>query len=188
MLKRHSALDPNYQVGSYPFNKKINVNFKEYNKLHLTQLACWPNTLNDTENFFKKELSISNPPNFNKGIIDDNFSLWRMEPYKWWILDNELILPEELGTNLDMSYAFTCLDISGENSALLLNRHLPLDLRSNVFEEKSSSSSSIHHVSVKLFKITNNNYRLFIPRGFALSIWEILLETSKQFGYEILKR
>ena len=28
-------------------------------------------------------------------------------------------------------------------------------------------------------------YHLFIPRGFALSLWEIFLETASQFGYEI---
>ena len=57
-----------------------------------------------------------------------------------------------------------------------------------MFKEWSSASSAIHHVSIKLLKISKNNYQLFIPRGFALSIWEILLESSKQFGYEILER
>ena len=111
-----------------------------------------------------------------------------MEPLKWWILDNNLSVSEELGTSLDMSHSFTCIHISGNKSALLLNRHLPIDLRKKVFPEKSSASSAIHHVSIKLLKFSANSYYLFIPRGFALSIWEILLETSKQFGYEILKR
>ena len=79
----------------------------------------------------------------------------------------------------------TCISISGDNSTLLLNRHLPIDLRENKFPTASSASSSIHHVSIKLLKISNNNYLLYIPRGFGLSIWEILLETAKQFGYEI---
>ena len=34
-------------------------------------------------------------------------------------------------------------------------------------------------------KPTQKEFKLFIPRGFALSIWEILLETASQFGYEI---
>ena len=33
-----------------------------------------------------------------------------------------------------------------------------------------------------------NHFQLFIPRGFGLSIWEILLETATQFGYKILER
>ena len=80
------------------------------------------------------------------------------------------------------------ISISGKDATLLLNRHLPLDLRSINFSECSSASSAIHHVSIKLLKYSDNNYHLFIPRGFGLSIWEILLETAKQFGYKILER
>ena len=55
MLKRYSALDSNYLPGSYPLDDKISVRFKEFNNLNLQQLACWPNTLSETENFFRKE-------------------------------------------------------------------------------------------------------------------------------------
>ena len=34
-------------------------------------------------------------------------------------------------------------------------------------------------------ELNNKEFRLLIPRGFALSIWEILLESASQFGYEI---
>ncbi len=188
MPKRYSALDSNYLPGKYPFNNRTDIIFKEHNNLNLQQIACWSNNLSEIEDFFCKELGINNTPDFNKGLIDKNFSLWRMEPLKWWIIDKNISLGENLGTILDMSHAFTCLNISGKESSSLLNRHIPIDLRDNVFSPASSASSAIHHVSIKLFKFTGNNYYLFIPRGFALSIWGILLETSKQFGYEILER
>ena len=188
MLKRYSALDSHYLPESYPLNDKISVRFKEFNNLNLQQLACWPNTLSETENFLKKEFSIDNLPSFNKGSITEKYSLWRMEPLKWWLLQKEINYPSELGTTLDLSHAFTGIIISGDQSTLLLNRHLPIDLRENMFPVASSASSGIHHVSVKLLKIHTNTYYLFIPRGFALSIWEILQETAKQFGYEILER
>ena len=87
-----------------------------------------------------------------------------------------------------MSHAFTGIEIKGDSSTLFLNRHLPIDLRNKNFPDLSSASTAIHHVSIKLFKISSNNYCLYIPRGFALSIWEILLETADQFGYEVLDR
>ena len=188
MLKRYSALDSNYFSGKYSFENSTSIILKECNNLNLQQIACWSNTLSKIEIFFQKELKINHLPNFNRGIIENKFSIWRMEPLKWWILDNNISLPENLGTTLDMSHAFTCIHISGNKSSLLLNRHLPIDLRENVLPEGSSISSAIHHVSIKLLKFSVNNYYLLIPRGFALSIWEILLETSKQFGYEILER
>ena len=60
-----------------------------------------------------------------------------------------------------------------------------LDLRDKSFPVNSIASSTIHHVSVKIWR-KDSGYRLFITRGFALSIWEILLETACQFGYEII--
>ena len=188
MLKRHSTLDTIYTPGKNPFNNNTNITFKELVNLNLKQITCWSNTFSDTENFFKKELNIQNIPDFNKGIIEKEFSLWRIEPLKWWILDKDISLNEDLGSSLDLSHSFTCLYISGKASSLLLNRYLPIDLRENVFPQVSSASSSIHHVSIKLLKLSLNNYYLFIPRGFAMSIWEILIESSKQFGYEILDR
>jgi len=188
MLKRSSSLDSIYLPGTYPNTNIVTITFKENKNLYLKQLACWSNTLSKTENFIKQELDLENVPDFNKGFVNEEVSIWRIEPLKWWILKKELNLPDELGTNLDLSHAFTCINISGENASLLLNRFLPLDLRSTMFPEFSSASTAIHHVSIKLLKFSENNYKLFIPRGFALSIWEILIESSKQFGYEILER
>ena len=188
MLKRYSALDSNYKSGKYYIENSANIIFKEYNNLHLQQVACWPHTLSKMENFFQKEFNLDNSPSFNKGIIVKEFSLWRIEPLKWWIIEKDLTISSDLGTSLDMSHAFTCLHITGSKASLLLNRHLPIDLRENIFPPASSASSALHHVSIKLLKFSNNNYYLFIPRGFALSIWEILLESSKQFGYAILER
>ena len=94
-------------------------------------------------------------------------------------------MPENIGTSLELSHAFTSIIINGEKSEILLNRHLPLDLRLDNFPINSSASSAIHHVSVKLFRHNNNEFKLFIRRGIALSIWEILLESASQFGYEI---
>jgi heterotetrameric sarcosine oxidase gamma subunit len=98
-------------------------------------------------------------------IFKDN-SLWRMEPSKWWLLGDTVKLPENLGTSLELSHAFTSISIDGEQSDILLNRHLPLDLRLDNFPINSSASSAIHHVSVKLFRISEKEFRLFIPRGF----------------------
>ena len=94
MLKRHSTLDTIYTPGKNPFNNITNITFKELVNLNLKQITCWPNTYSDTENFFKKELNIQNIPDFNKGIIEKEFSLWRIEPLKWWILDKDIYLTE----------------------------------------------------------------------------------------------
>ncbi|MBT3770493.1 MAG: sarcosine oxidase subunit gamma, partial [Acidiferrobacteraceae bacterium] len=40
------------------------------------------------------------------------------------------------------------------------------------------------HVGVTLWR-SPTGLDLFVPRGFALSLWEMLLETAEQFGLDI---
>ena len=94
------------------------------------------------------------------------------------------LLSTEDGTTLDLSHSFTQIEISGLKSIEFLNRFLPLDLREKSFPVNTVASSAVHHVSVKLWR-SKETYNLFIPRGFALSLWELFLESASQFGYEI---
>ena len=185
MLNRNSAIKEKYNIGKYPFEDNIKIIFSENHNLIIQQIAAWPDEISNIEKFFSDQLGVQKNIDFNRGEILNNNSVWRMEPSKWWLLGTSIEVPENLGTSLELSHAFTSISIDGEKSDILLNRHLPLDLRLDSFSLHSSASSAIHHVSVKLFRISEKEFRLFIPRGFALSIWEILIETASQFGYEI---
>jgi heterotetrameric sarcosine oxidase gamma subunit len=185
MLNRHSAIKQNYNVGKFPFNDEIGIFFSENYNLTIQQIAAWPEEILNVEKLFSDQVGIHQQIDFNQGEVMKNNSLWRMEPLKWWLLGSTINLPENLGTSLELSHAFTSIKVSGETSEILLNRHLPLDLRLENFPIHSSASSAIHHVSVKLFRLSAKEFNLFIPRGFALSIWEILLQSASQFGYEI---
>ena len=185
MLNRNSAIKEKYNIGKYPFEDNIKIIFSENRNLIIQQIAAWPDEISNIEKFFSDQLGVQKNIDFNRGEILNNNSVWRMEPSKWWLLGTSIEVPENLGTSLELSHAFTSISIDGEKSDILLNRHLPLDLRLDSFSLHSSASSAIHHVSVKLFRISEKEFRLFIPRGFALSIWEILIETASQFGYEI---
>jgi len=185
MLNRDSAIKEKYEIGKYPFEENIQIIFSENDNLVIQQIAAWPDEISSIEKLFSDQLGAQQKIDFNRGEIIKNNSLWRMEPLKWWLIGSTIDLPEDLGTSLELSHAFTSIMIDGEKSEILLNRHLPLDLSLENFSINSSASSAIHHVSVKLFRLSEKEFRLFIPRGFALSIWEILLETASQFGYEI---
>ena len=187
-MLRHSALETLYKVRKYSTSAKKSLTFKEIKNIEITQIICWPEKIEELNNFLINNLNIKMIPSFNKGIVFENKSLWRMEPLKWWLFNKEIKISDQIATTLDISHAYTSIEIKGDNSTLFLNRHLPIDLRTKNFPNLSSASTAIHHVSVKLFKISSNNYCLYIPRGFALSIWEILLETAGQFGYEVLDR
>jgi len=132
-----------------------------------------------------KHLNLNEYALSNKAIVNNSVVMMRIESLKWWIIGSDIpTLTSNEGTSVDLSHSFTHLKISGKNASLFLNRHLPLDLREKHFHVNSVASSAIHHVSVKLWR-SDVSYHLFIPRGFALSLWEIFLETASQFGYEI---
>ena len=64
------------------------------------------------------------------------------------------------------------------------DQHFSLDLGEASFPMGSVASSATHHVGVTLWS-SAEGYELFMPRGFALSLWEGLVESAQQFGVEI---
>jgi len=185
MAKRSSALESNYPVGINAANNETRLQLSEIKNLQLTQVAAWPDSINKVGSYIAKHLNLNEYATPNKAIVNNSVVMMRIEPLKWWIIGSGVsALSSDDGTTLDLSHSLTHLEISGPSTSLFLNRHLPLDLREKYFPVNSVASSAIHHVSVKLWR-SDSGYHLFIPRGFALSLWEIFLETASQFGYEI---
>ena len=185
MAKRSSALESNYPVGINADNNESRLQLSEIKNLQLTQVAAWPESINKVGSNIANHLNFSEYAPPNKAIVNNSVVMMRIEPLKWWIIGSDVpMLSSNEGTSLDLSHSLTHLEISGPSTSLFLNRHLPIDLREKYFPVNSVASSAIHHVSVKLWR-SDSGYHLFIPRGFALSLWEIFLETASQFGYEI---
>ena len=185
MVNRSSSLESNYSVGIKGTKNESQLKLSEIKNLQLTQVAAWPDFINKVGSDIANHLNLNEYALPNKAIVNNSLVMMRIEPLKWWIVGSEVpMLSSNEGTTLDLSHSFTHLKISGPSASLFLNRHLPLDLREKYFPVNSIASSAIHHVSVKLWR-SDVGFHLFIPRGFALSLWEIFLETASQFGYEI---
>jgi len=115
-------------------------------------------------------------------------ALLRIEPLKWWLIGTPvapLNLTVEHGTTVDLSHSRTRIRITGARAAEFLNRHLPLDLREASFPVAAVAASQLHHVGVTLWR-SARGYDLFIPRGYALSVWQVLLQTAAQFNAAVL--
>ena len=186
MVDRASALVTNYKTGSVKFDEKITLTFQEIKNLDIKQIAAWPSTIKNVDLKLASITNTVNAPGFNQTLSIKDIDILRIEPLKWWIIGcADFEIESNEGAIVDLSHAFTSIEIKGDNVKKFLNRHLPLDLRDQSFPVNSIASSAVHHVSVKIWR-KDNSYRLFVPRGFALSIWEILLETAAQFGYKVL--
>ena len=185
MVKRISALNKYYEKGVFGKKDIPGIILSEIKNLILYQVAAWPETLDEVGKKLAKSCNLKEYPLANKAISNSQIAILRKEPLKWWIIGNEIEdLSSEEGNILDLSHSQTYIRISGNDSIVFLNRYLPIDLRENSFPLNSVASTVFHHCSVTLWR-SINGYELFVPRAFALSLWELLLESASQFGYEI---
>ena len=183
MAKRISALDGHIARGALGAGGRAVV-LRESPPTTLHQIGAWHNTLAEVGQRAAVAANLARAPRPGESNRAGEVALLRVEPLTWWLINAaapQLQLPPELGATLDLSHARTRLRISGAQAAALLNRHLPLDLREHAFPPGAVAATAFHHVGVTLWR-TEDHYELFIPRGFALSLWQLLCESAAQFG------
>ena len=128
---------------------------------------------------------MENPPGFSKATGTESVAMLRVEPLKFWLYG--AVANEQSASDavvLDLSHSRTHLRLSGPMATTVLNSFLPLDLRESAMPVNTVASSAMHHVGVTLWR-SPVGYELFVPRGFAVSIWELLYETSLQYGLTV---
>lgn len=158
---------------------------KQAHDLQLHQIAAWTDSIGEVEKLVVAAIGGTTAPSACRSLQTESGTLMYVAPLIWWLHETTPPqIPEQLGTRLDLSHAYTLIKISGEAASELLNRHLSLDLRPAAFPPNSVASTELHHTNITLH-CTATDYQLFIPRSFALSVWELLLQSAKQFGVEV---
>lgn len=186
MVERISALFGHYSKGRLGGDGACGVTFCEVADLSLVQVAAWPDTLRDVGARAAQSIGADAAPAPGKAVSTPKGALLRVEPLKWWLYGaGDVELSPEEGSVLDLSHSRTHLRISGPQAALLLNRHLPLDLREAAFPVGTVATSAFHHTGVTLWR-SEQGFELFMVRGFALSLWQLLLESGEQFNAEVV--
>lgn len=186
MVERISALDGHYLSGRFGSEGDTGVCIQLIRDAHLHQVAAWPETIKQVGQSAAQMVGADEAPDAGRSVAGDTGVILRIEPLKWWLLNAKVQpIDSTLGATLDLSHSRTQLRLTGPKAPTLLNRLLPLDLRDGNFRVDSVASSSMHHVGVTLWR-SSAGYELFIPRGFALSTWEVLFESAQQFGVEVV--
>jgi heterotetrameric sarcosine oxidase gamma subunit len=185
MAERASALSGHYQRGNFGKSGEAGVILSEVPGLVLHQLSAWPDTLGRVGVMGAEACMIDRAPSPGRAAVGSGGALLRIEPLKWWCYDSQLPeLAAEDGTTLDLSHSRTHLRVRGQAAQAFLNRLVSVDLRPDVCPLNSVMSTGVHHVGITLW-YSKDGFELFVPRGFALSLWEVLTDTAAQFGVEI---
>ncbi len=162
------------------------VTLTEVRDLTLWQLAVWPDTLTATANQAVEALGLSSVPGFCRAESNGDVAMLRIEPCKFWVYG---VQPPEIeasnGAVIDLSHSRCHVRITGAEATSVLNSYLPLDLRDQSFPVGTVASTAFHHVGVTLWR-SELGYELFLPRGFAVSLWELLCEASEQYGVAVV--
>ena len=186
MVERASALSGHHQRGNFGKGGEAGVILSEVSGLVLHQLAAWPDTLDQVGFMGAQACVVDNAPGPGRATVGSHGALLRIEPLKWWCYGGQLPeLAAEDGTTLDLSHSRIHLRVRGQAAQACLNRLVPVDLRPNGCPLDSVMSTAFHHVGITLWH-SKDGFELFVPRGFALSLWEVLMDTAAQFGAEVV--
>ena len=186
MAERASALSGHYQRSQFGKEGEVGVILSEVSGLVLHQLSAWPDTLDQVGFMGAQACVVDKAPGPGRAAVGSRGALLRIEPLKWWCYGSQLPeLAAEDGTTLDLSHSRIHLRVRGQAAQACLNRLVPVDLRPNGCPLDSVMSTALHHVGITLWH-SKDGFELFVPRGFALSLWEVLTDTAAQFGAEVV--
>lgn len=193
MLEKISALASHYHTGTAGDvgADGPGVTLREIRDAGLWQISGWPGTMEAVGEQLVAIVGAEAAPGPLKSAAGSKGTLIRVQPFVWWLTraseqtaKEATAIDAELGTALDLSHSRTVIRIEGPRARDLLNRGLSTDLRPASFPDGSFAGGAIHQVGVHLHH-RDSGYDLYIPRGFAVTLWEFLTETATQWGYEV---
>lgn len=83
---------------------------------------------------------------------------------------------------IDQSHGRVRIAIEGVHAAAALAKGVGVDLHPDAFPIGRAAAMQCGHVSVHLSRTGETRFELIVLRGYALTLWESLIEMSLEFG------
>ncbi len=120
-------------------------------------------------------------------------SLYRTAPDAYWVVAPEATVISQLlaavpvtaGAVTPLSHSRVRLLVDGPAARTVLAAGISVDLHPRSFAVGAFVQTALHHTGVLLERCAQDRYELYVPRTFALSIWEWLIDAALPVGYEI---
>lgn len=153
----------------------------------LLQYHAWPDTYAEMTGMVARHFGVTGGPAPGKAAHGAAGSLLRIHPQRLWLLSErsdvgaDLPIEPDVGVSLDLSHARSIIQVADEVAEPLLSRFIGVDLRRHRFAVDDVASTPLHRVSVVLWR-RSNGIDILVPRSFARSTWDLLVETAERLG------
>jgi len=119
--------------------------------------------------------------------------LLNVAPGQHWLISTDLSLsdavlaaaPAALGSATELSHSRVRLAVHGAEVPALLARGITVDMDPAAFGVGQFVQTGLHHVGVLLHRTAAASYELYLPRTFAVSLWEWLCDAALAEGFEV---
>ena len=133
-------------------------------------------------------------PTTNHGITGAEFAVFWLAQNEWLIASKDIdavewceklaeIVSDKTQAINDLSDSLISIDVSGENSQVLLAEGCGIDLHAEKFSTGRYASTRFLDSSVIIHRISEEpGFRLYVDRSVALHLWHWLADGARQFG------
>lgn len=134
-------------------------------------------------------------PDAGRAVSHDGMRLLNLAPGRWMVIAADA--PDLIGrvgglcgasgaALVDQGHGRAVLRLSGPDVRALLAKGMGLDLHPRAFAEESVASTSLFHVAVTIDRRRRSStFDIHMPRGYARSLTERLIDAGRQFGVRI---
>ncbi len=199
MVKFVSPLDEFIEYGHHgaQMPNGAGVVLTEIKERHLIQLGFWEESFDKICPQIMQAFQFKLIPN---PLMAQNFGdcFWMLpEPLKFWLDIDDMQkamkalrgLATEMMSPLDITDGKWIVDMHGDKVQPLFQRLFAVDLSENAMPEGHFKALNLHHAPVHLLRMPNllqmANYRLYLPRSFAVFLCEVIIHSAEQYGVEL---
>jgi heterotetrameric sarcosine oxidase gamma subunit len=157
---------------------------------HLAHLTAFGASGAEFRQRLAPAFGVEPPVDLYRGITHGDARLVRLtRDQYWWITGDDARmrlfaqqLPPSVGAVTMLSAARVRVRIEGSAARDLLAKGIAVDLHPAVFAVGRSAQTGLHHCGIFLERVAADAYELFVPRTFAASIWEWLMDAALPYG------
>ncbi|MEZ5924059.1 MAG: hypothetical protein R3D57_06705 [Hyphomicrobiaceae bacterium] len=196
MAEIESALAGHLKAGRHGVTKPAQgVTLMEVRDHDLLQIGAWPETVGAVAKDLAAAIGSAAPVPGGPAVMTATRTAFFIGPDKIWVtapltdlLSAKLgkLWPSSVAVVTELGHSRTVVRIAGPSARDLLARFLAIDTDPALFPPGQVASAGLHGIGVTLaHREEGGAYDLYIPRTFALSVVEALIEVAEQWGCEI---